>query len=342
MRKLFSVVLLSSVLLVTSATAAQAAPVLLGDPLTGTFEANQFALAFTFGQPVLPGATTVSPVSGTIIRWRMIDGASPYQYKLRVLAPVNSEPTFLGAGTSAAETPAGPGVETFATDMPIAAGQLIGLDVEQFAPIGARVAPQASYFVLSPPIADGATETAEQSTDRAIGFDAEVLPPPTISLLGTTTGPPAGGTSVTIAGSNFAEVEGVSFGSIPASSFTVDSDGLITAVSPAGVVGSVPITITTIAGTVTSAQQFAYAVPTVAAPVAPSTPTAVAQCKVPKLTGKTLAAAKKSLRAADCKPGKVTKKKTAKAKVGKVVAQGKKAGAALEAGTAVKLTVGKR
>jgi beta-lactam-binding protein with PASTA domain len=52
----------------------------------------------------------------------------------------------------------------------------------------------------------------------------------------------------------------------------------------------------------------------------------MAACTVPKLTGKKLKAAKKGLTRADCKLGKVTKKKGATAKGGKVVKQSPKAG----------------
>jgi hypothetical protein len=63
----------------------------------------------------------------------------------------------------------------------------------------------------------------------------------------------------------------------------------------------VPITVTTIAGTTTSASTFSYE-----------------GCKVPKLGGKKLKGAKKSLRGADCKIGTVKKINGATSKTGKV------------------------
>jgi IPT/TIG domain len=143
-------------------------------------------------------------------------------------------------------------------------------------------------------------------------------PPPSITTLGTTIGSTTGGTSVAISGASFAEVKSVSFGSTSASSYTIDSEGQITAVSPAGSAGSVPISVTTVAGTATSSQQFTYQAP----PTPPPPPT----CTVPRLKGKTLKASKKKIKGADCKVGKVTKKKGAKAKTGKVVGQNKKPG----------------
>ena len=64
-------------------------------------------------------------------------------------------------------------------------------------------------------------------------------------------------------------------------------------------------------------------------------------CVVPKLAGKKLAAAKKSLKAAGCKVGKVKSKNSKKKKKGRVIAQGRKSGSKLPAGTKVPLTVSK-
>ncbi|MGC7402303.1 IPT/TIG domain-containing protein [Pandoraea pneumonica] len=90
---------------------------------------------------------------------------------------------------------------------------------------------------------------------------------PSITSLGTTEGPLAGGTSVTINGSGLKTASAVKFGTVNATSFTVNSDGQITATAPAGSsAGLVDVTVTTIGGTspTSSADQFNYrAVPTV-------------------------------------------------------------------------------
>ncbi len=67
------------------------------------------------------------------------------------------------------------------------------------------------------------------------------------------------GSLVDIHGVNFSGATQVDFGSTPAISFTVDSDTMISAVSPAGS-GTVDITVTTSAGTsaTSSADQFTY------------------------------------------------------------------------------------
>lgn len=62
-------------------------------------------------------------------------------------------------------------------------------------------------------------------------------------------------------------------------------------------------------------------------------------CVVPKLKKLRLKKAKKALRKAHCKPGKVKRRFSGKIKKGKVVRSGKRRGAVLPAGTKVKLTV---
>jgi PASTA domain len=71
------------------------------------------------------------------------------------------------------------------------------------------------------------------------------------------------------------------------------------------------------------------------------TPALTRTCTVPKLKGRTLRASEKKIRGADCTVGKVTKKKGAEAKTGKVVGQSKKPGTVVAAGTAVRVTLAK-
>jgi hypothetical protein len=61
--------------------------------------------------------------------------------------------------------------------------------------------------------------------------------------------PAAGGTTVTVYGGRFAGATAVTFGGVPATSFTVVNGGTIAAVAPAGVAGTVQVTVTTPAGT---------------------------------------------------------------------------------------------
>ena len=74
-------------------------------------------------------------------------------------------------------------------------------------------------------------------------------PGPVISTVNPTSGSVAGGTSVTISGSGYTGASAVKFGSSPASSFVINSDTQITAVSPPEVAGTVDITVATPGGT---------------------------------------------------------------------------------------------
>lgn len=81
---------------------------------------------------------------------------------------------------------------------------------------------------------------------------------------------------------------------------------------------------------------------TVPAPTVPApTPAPVVLCKVPKLTGLTLAAARKKLTAANCATGKVTRKRTTKKKRGRVLSTDTKAGTKANKGEKVALVIGR-
>jgi hypothetical protein len=95
-------------------------------------------------------------------------------------------------------------------------------------------------------------------------------------------GPQAGGTPVTITGENFTKVRGVSFGTTPAASYTVDSSEQIRAVSPPGT-GGVHVRVTTdvgispeeVGGWGTWYDGFTYLAPPVVTSVTPTSgPTA--------------------------------------------------------------------
>ena len=102
--------------------------------------------------------------------------------------------------------------------------------------------------------ADGTSATG--SADRYT-YDE---PAPTVTGISPAFGPLAGGTTVTITGTDFTGATAVAFGGTPASSFTVTSDTSITATAPAEGYGTVDVTVTTAAGTSTAraADHFTY------------------------------------------------------------------------------------
>jgi alpha-tubulin suppressor-like RCC1 family protein len=97
-------------------------------------------------------------------------------------------------------------------------------------------------------------------------------PTPAVSALSPNTGSGAGGTSVTITGSNLAGASAVKFGTHAASSITVNSASSITAIAPAGV-GTIDVTVTTPAGTspAQALDRFTYLPPPIVKKLAPNT-----------------------------------------------------------------------
>ena len=122
------------------------------------------------------------------------------------------------------------------------------VDITVTTPAGTSTATTADRFTYTVPTGTGNTGTGNTVT----------VQPPTVTGVSTKSGPTAGGTSVTITGTNLANAKNVSFGGA-AGSITADSSTQITVTSPAGS-GTVNITVTTPGGTVT-AGQFTYLIP---------------------------------------------------------------------------------
>jgi hypothetical protein len=80
---------------------------------------------------------------------------------------------------------------------------------------------------------------------------------PAITSVTPASGPATGGTPIAIVGAGFATGATVAFGGVAATSVTVLSPTLITAVTPAGS-GTVSVTVTTSAGSSPAAAQFTY------------------------------------------------------------------------------------
>ena len=92
-----------------------------------------------------------------------------------------------------------------------------------------------------------------------------VYGPPAVTGLSPVSGSTAGGASVAITGTDFTDASAVTFGDADATSFTVESSTLITAVAPPHDAGTVSVKVTTPSGssTDTSADDYQYAQVTV-------------------------------------------------------------------------------
>ena len=159
---------------------------------------------------------------------------------------------------------------------------------------------------------------------QEIKLSAEVQPAPLISSVSPTSGSVAGGSTVIITGANFTSASAVKFGSVPASSFAVESDTKITAVAPPSTVpGGVDLSVTTLAGNS----------PTVRADEFTDT-----ACAVPALRGKKLQPAKRMVLKANCKLGSI---KGSKNRSAKVITQSPKPGSVLAPESKVNFKLGR-
>jgi hypothetical protein len=289
------------------------------------------ASAFRYTVPnkgvITSWSTRSSPVPGQELTFKVFrPGGAGVPPKFTVAAQDGPRPLVPGS------------VNTFTTEIPVMPGDLIGLNNANAASVPNYCVfntgdPGDGVWIKKGESGPGQTFEAEsgQGEDR-LDLTATILFAPTISSVSPSTGSPAGGTTITITGTEFAHVREVTIGaaSVP---FTVTSETSITATAPAGSAGaSVPLAVTTAAGTASSAFSYASAVP-----VAPAPP---ASCKVPQLKGKKLSAAVKALAKANCKLGKVTRKKGAAPRKVKVVGQQSKPGTIRDGGSKVNVTLG--
>jgi hypothetical protein len=270
------------------------------------------------------------PVAGVITSWSTNAATGGGQtLSFKVYRPLPGGSSYLVVGHDGPRALVPDVLNTFKTSIPVQAGDLIGNNSEN-----ATVAPNACQFETSNILdvvhfaegnfGDGATfERQGFEPSMRLNETATILPPPTAIALAPTVGTFVGGTPVQIAGSNFSEVQSVAFGATPALAFTVDSESQITALAPPSqTLSATSITVATVAGSATTPQAFSYT-----------------GCLVPKLGARNLKGAKKRLRKAGCKVGKVTKAGDATAKTGRVAVQHPAPGKLRATGSTVKVTL---
>ena len=145
-------------------------------------------------------------------------------------------------------------------------------------PVNVSFVGTGEIAVLSSPAGTGTvdiTVTTAGGTSATSAADLfTYIPVPTVTGVSPNTGSGAGGTSVTITGTNFTGVTSVGFGSAGvAASFTVNSATSITATTAPGT-GTVDVTVTTAGGTsaTSAADRFTFtAVPPTVTNVSPNT-----------------------------------------------------------------------
>ena len=289
-----------------------------------------------------------SPVAGKIVGWR-VKGATG-TFILQVLHGNT------GGANSALGT-AGPGKTFLPAEIPIEAGERFGVDIPQVGDeLGYEKQSGATFSAWSPGL--GLNETRLPSEDKSkaeLLVNVDIQPLPGISAVTPASGPMETTDTVTITGHDFEQVEDVSFGAYSAS-FEVVSEATIVAQAFGLTPSSVPVTVTTRAGTVSLPAAFTFeamagsgvTVPNISPVVIPDLPPLIPdpsfpdaiECHVPRLKGKTLKQAKPVLLAGHCKLGKVTRRKGPRAKRTRVVGELPPAGSRAPANASVQVRLG--
>jgi PASTA domain-containing protein len=154
-------------------SAARAATVTLGSPLTNALPSRTIAVSATVRQTALPGATLVAPFNGQITSWKVINASG--DWTLQVLHP--SGGGFVSTRSTHGGT-LGPGIVSFPASLPIKAGDSIGLASNSAtSTLGTSdTTPGAAFDAYIPPLTDnGAPRTATTSGTRELGFNATVV-----------------------------------------------------------------------------------------------------------------------------------------------------------------------
>lgn len=315
---------MSTLLVVGSTAGAQVTVGQLAPAPVTTFNCNYVQAYDELQTAVAAGNSYAAPSAGVITSWSTQVGAGPGQsLGVKVYRPIGPG-AFLVVGQDGPRALAS-GLNTFPVNLAVQAGDILGIFLPPGAQSDCGFETGSAGDVISWQEGNAAVGSSisiqETYTEDRLNISGSLLPPPSISSIAPAAGSIKGAT-VLIAGANFASVTGVSFGAAPAT-FTVDSEAQITAVAPpSATLSSVPVTVTTAAGSTASAQTFAYK-----------------GCKVPQLKGKKLKAAKKKIRKGSCSVGKVKKLDGATAKTGKVKKQNPKPGKILAPGSKVKVTL---
>ena len=145
---------------------ADAATVTVGSPMTMSANgASVCVTPCTWANTALgeSGANVISPISGTIVRWRLAHGSAGGPFELRVIHPAGGG-LYTGSGTSSPAQPVGSGEQTFTTNLPIQAGDLIGLNAPSGSEVPRFTPPTSTESVWNPPLPDGTTATAPSSS----------------------------------------------------------------------------------------------------------------------------------------------------------------------------------
>lgn len=276
---------------------------------------------------VASGSDYVVPRAGLISSWSTnAKNTVDQRLTFKVLRPLGGE-RFGVVGHDGPRLLIPSALNTFNTQIQVQRGDILAIN-----PVGSPVVvgcssstgnPADVLFDKSGDGADGeAIETPAQVSGFRLNLMATLLSAPTIAAIGPTAGSVTGGSTVTISGSEFAEIQSVTFGGVAAAIFPAHDEDQIQAIAPPSkTLGPVAVVVKTALGAASGS--FIYE-----------------GCRVPKLRGLGLNAARKRLRAADCRIGRVSGRRRG-ARAGLVLSQSPKPLTVLAPGGRVNLRVGR-
>ncbi|MFE9425877.1 IPT/TIG domain-containing protein [Kitasatospora sp. NPDC006697] len=232
---------------------------------------------------IVPAVNPETTAADGVFHWDVRAGS----YEVRASAPGCGDPVTIGpypvpppqtgltvtlacANPAPAPQPVVSGLDTAAAP----AGTTVRISGSGFAP-GAKVSfggtPAASVAFLSPQTLTAGVPAGAGSRDITVstagGSSATSAADrfftgaePGVTALSANRGPTIGGSTITVTGSGFTGATAVLFGTVPASSVTVDSDTSLRATVPAGAAGTADVTVVTPVGpsAATAADRYTY------------------------------------------------------------------------------------
>jgi hypothetical protein len=249
--------------------------------VTGGTTVNVTGTGFATGETVQFGstpATSVTVNSATSLS-AVAPPGSPGVVDLTVTNPIGTSavssgdqftylplPAVTGVSPAAGPTAGGNTVTITGTDFRFPIG-FNGVTEVDFGSVKAPSFTVSSATQLTATVPAGSTGSVDVTvktfagTTPATSADQYTYAPvPAVTGVSPGGGLSAGGNTVTVSGTGFTGASAVLFGTVPATSFTVNDDTSITAIVPAGAVGIVDVTVTTSGGTspVSAADQYVY------------------------------------------------------------------------------------
>jgi hypothetical protein len=212
--------------------------------------------------------TLAGPAGWASVRITTPGGTSWSNGYFNYVAPVPPAPQVSSVTPSSGSTDGGTSITITGTAFTGATG--IGIGGVSCASFNVTSATTATC--TTPPGNAGSASvdvTTGNGTNPANALFTFIQPPPAISAVSPDSGPPTGGTDITIMGSNFTGATGITIGGSPCASFNVTNAMTATCTTPSGNNGAVNVAVTTPSGTTAANSLFTFVTP----PPPPSPPT---------------------------------------------------------------------